>query len=33
MIRRLLPDHAALLRAAGEGAGGLYDVSDEALAG
>jgi acyl-CoA dehydrogenase len=33
MIRRLLPEHAALLRAAGEGAGGLYDVSDEALAG
>ena len=33
MIRRLLPDHAALLRAAREGAGGLYDLSDEALAG
>ena len=33
MIRRLLPEHAALLRAAREGAGGLYDVSDEALAG
>ena len=33
MIRRLLPEHAALLRAACEGAGSLYDVSDEALAG
>ncbi len=33
MIRRLLPEHAALLRAARDGAEGLYAVSVEALAG
>lgn len=33
MIGRVLPEHAALFRAAREGAGGLYAVTDEALAG
>ena len=33
MIRRLLPEHVALFRAAREGADGLYAVTDEALAG
>ncbi len=33
MIRRLLPEHSALLRAARDGAEGLYAVSVEALAG
>jgi len=31
MIRRLLPEHAALLTQAKEGAAGLYEVGAEAL--
>ena len=33
MVQRLLPEHAALVQMALAGAGGLYAVTDGALAG